>query len=249
MHNMNKEYVYSNGQALIIDENNNQKVEPYYDELEKVLVQENVIEELEKRKEEVEKSLSKIRKIKKYSKKRVLLNTILFTFLVGVLPSMIISKLFDLGVTQVGPISAESFVIIMLVPVAFVSGLGAFLYDYLSYKDALKTKKGKETELELLNNKLKHEKETLEELKKNKTNSRNDNSFYASKIDDSKHLNSIDDWLYLYYSLGYDEDKFLKYYQKGILKEKLLAKEYNENQVNFVKDYFEENGPKLVKKM
>jgi len=45
---MNKEYVYKDDQALIIDDNDNQTVIDYYDNLDKVLVQENLIETIEK---------------------------------------------------------------------------------------------------------------------------------------------------------------------------------------------------------
>lgn len=44
---MNKEYIYKDGKALIIDENDNQKTVDYYDNLDEVLVQEDLIEALE----------------------------------------------------------------------------------------------------------------------------------------------------------------------------------------------------------
>ena len=46
---MNKDYIYINENAIVTDDNGNQRVTEYYDNLDKVLVQENIIEEIEKR--------------------------------------------------------------------------------------------------------------------------------------------------------------------------------------------------------
>ena len=56
---MNNEYIYKDGKVLIRDENDNQTIVDYYDNLDKVLVQENLIELMELELQKIEKELIK----------------------------------------------------------------------------------------------------------------------------------------------------------------------------------------------
>jgi len=91
------------------------------------------------------------------------------------------------------------------------------------------------------------QKKYLEELKKDKTVTKNNENFYASKIDNDIELKDLRDFLKFCYILGYNEKEFFKYYQKGIL-EKHLEKITNNYGIEYANQYFEEKGPKLVKK-
>lgn len=52
--------------------------------------------------------------------------------------------------------------------------------------------------------------------------------------------------LYLYYNIGKNYEKYSKYYQQGILEEK-LKKKYTPEEIEFSKEILEEQGP--VKKL
>ena len=51
----------------------------------------------------------------------------------------------------------------------------------------------------------------------------------------------------LLFDLGYNENKYYKYYEKGKL-DKKLGKYYDEKEMEVTKEYFEEKGPTLVKR-
>jgi len=53
--------------------------------------------------------------------------------------------------------------------------------------------------------------------------------------------------LYLYYDLGYNGEKYYKYYLQGKLDRK-LDKYYNDTGIEIAKEYLEENGPQLIKR-
>ena len=60
---MNKEYVYKDGKVLVIDENGNQKILDYYDNLDDVLIQENLIETMQNKEQKLERKISHLKKI------------------------------------------------------------------------------------------------------------------------------------------------------------------------------------------
>jgi len=89
---MNKEYVYKDDQALIIDDNDNQTVIDYYDNLDKVLVQENLIETIEK---EIENLESEIFKNKNQNKFSIFLNKAGIPILMTTLGILIVFPIFN----------------------------------------------------------------------------------------------------------------------------------------------------------
>ena len=74
-----------------------------------------------------------------------------------------------------------------------------------------------------------------------------DKEFRVVKVDDKKQLQTLKQYLNFYYDLGYNEEKYFKYYQQGKLDDK-LRKRYNDTGVEAAKEYLEEKGPTLVKR-
>jgi hypothetical protein len=57
----------------------------------------------------------------------------------------------------------------------------------------------------------------------------------------------LKDTLYLYFDLGYNGEKYYKYYLQGKLDRK-LDKYYNDTGIEIAKEYLEEKGPQFVKR-
>ena len=117
---------------------------------------------------------------------------------------------------------------------------------YRDYKKSIKKEKGINNELEFLKKQLVIEKENLDELKKDKTRNKENEEFRVVKVDDLEVLKILESWLNLYYDLGYDGEKYYKYYLQGKLDDK-LGEYYNKTGINAAKRYLEEKGPTLVK--
>ena len=103
--------------------------------------------------------------------------------------------------------------------------------------------KGYEVELEELNKKLVESQTKLDLLKENKINNAIDNK----NNDYLEQLKLLRDKLKLYREIGYNEDRYLRYYEDDNL-ELMLGIKYTKEQLDEIKKYFEEKGPSLVKK-
>ena len=173
---MNKEYIYKDGKALVIDENDNQRTVDYCDNLDDVLVQENLIETMEKEIKNLEKEISEIKKGSKFSKYLYILwPFLIFTF--GPLITMTtLCNLF--GVNQVltlpllGTLDFGTAVGILGSTAFSIPGSLMSLANYFKEKRFERDEKGKETQLEYLKKLLVEQKEDLEELKLDKSNTK-----------------------------------------------------------------------------
>ena len=236
---MNKEYIYSNGKAIVVDENYNMTMVDYCDNLGDVLVQENIIEEMLHRKKELEEELSNKGSLKKFSKLRLIVYILLVT-----LVSMCLANGLEYLTIFLGIDMTLFPVIIGLMPIVPVS---IFLKTkYEENQSTIREFRSKEVELELLNKELIEQKEYLQSLEKDKTSSHSIMNLSNHKVKDLERLRLLRAWLTFYRELGYFEDKYLKYYQRGTLEEK-LEEEYSDEAVDFAMEYFREFGPRLIK--
>lgn len=78
---------------------------------------------------------------------------------------------------------------------------------YSKEKGLEQEQRGKETQLEYLKRNLVEQKENLEELKSDKTISKEVEGFYVSKVDNIEALKKLRNFLSFYYDLGYNEEK------------------------------------------
>lgn len=247
---MNKEYIYIDGKVIISDENTKQKPIEYYDNLDDVLVQENLIETIEDRIAELEKE-SKL--YKKYNRKHyipiilpmvILMTTIgvpiMLYFLTGTNP-LTASVNTTFGVVNQDVLLSFIFSIVFL-------PLGASIEFnmYLQHKNSLKKEKGVNSELEFLQKQLIEEKQVLEDLKKDKKRDKETKEFRVVEVDDKQQLKALKGYLNLYFDLGYNGEKYFRYYQQGKLDDK-LRKYYTDSDIEVAKEYLEEKGPTLIK--
>ena len=248
---MNKEYIYKDGKALILDDKDNQKIVEYYDNLDKVLVQEDLIEAMEEEIKKLEQETTKYKKDSKTSRKFwVWYPFLLFTF--GPLIMFpLLSNFYGLnGVINTslfGTINSGTLLGLTTTSLFAIPGALLTIGLHLQEKEIEQKQKGKETQLEYLKRNLVEQKEILEELKSDKTNSKEREEFYVSKIDNIEALKKLRDFLSFYYDLGYNEEKYFRYYQKGKL-DSYLGKLTNDVEIQFANQHFEEKGPVLTKK-
>ena len=93
------------------------------------------------------------------------------------------------------------------------------------------------------------EKEIIESLKKDKTMNLETKETKTVKINNDKSkIEDINQKLDFYNILGNHEDEFYKYYQRGTL-DKKLEDSFSEEELECTKEYLEENGPRLSRKL
>ena len=248
---MNKGYTYIDGKVIISDENGNHTQSEYYNNLDKVLVQENVIEEMEGKIQELTKESKKYPESEKKYKPLYLYSVLgaailvmphLFWLLTGVNPYLCSID------TVFGPVNQALFYASTAVAIGIPFGSIFTWIDYSNFKERAKIGKGISSELEFLKFQIEKEKETLVSLQKEKTRNKDNTEFRSTQVDDKQQLEALRNYLDLYYDLGYNREKYYRYYQQGRLDEK-LQKYYDETEIELTKQYLEEKGPVLVKKI
>ena len=237
---MNKEYVYNNGKALIVDDKKKQKLVDYYDNLDDVLVKENLIEEIES---EILKVKKEIKSIKKRSIPAVWLGVFVFS-LIPLLISTILLKGSGEVMTRFGFMMNES-VLVGCIGSSFAFGISSLfgINETIFIIRSRKDKYARELQLNVLEQRLEEEKNMLEELKLDKSNTEKENDFYLTFVNDKKALSDLKKYLQTFYELGLSEDKYYKRYQKN-----KLGKCFNSDEIEIVSNYFEDNKDILIKK-
>lgn len=247
---MNKEYTYIDGKVMVRDENGNQTLIDYYDNLDEVLIRENLIETMENK-------ISSLEKESKDYKKHNTKHYIPFFLLMGLITTVGAPAIFyGLGNTAVytstisttfGEVNqAVFFTGLFSATVLPITAL-AELNMYKWHKDSLKREKGTNSELEFLKQQILEEQEKLVELKKEKTRTNENQEFRVVEVNDLERLKTFEGWLNLYYDLGYNGEKYYQYYQQGKLDDK-LGTYYTDVGIEIAKEYLEEKGPTLVKR-
>lgn len=248
---MNKEYIYKDGKALIIDENDNQKTVEYYDNLGEVLVQEDLIEAMEEEIKKLEKETRQNKKESKLSRFLWVWNPFLIFTFGPLIMFPVISKFFGVdglkNTSLFGTINSGTFLGLISAPLFAIPGSLLTTALHFKEKGLEQERRGKEIQLEYLKRNLVEQKEHLEELKSDKTNNKEQEEFYVSKVDNIEALKKLRNFLSFYYDLGYNEEKYFRYYQKGKL-DSYLGKFVNDTGIQFANQHFEEKGPILVKR-
>ena len=248
---MNKEYTYIDGKVILRDDNGNQTLTEYYDNLDDVLIQENLIETMEN---EIEKSNNKYLELSNETKgckktnltKKVILPhailTIIALFIPAILELLIPVPLSSTIIPNFKVwLTAFSFVLTQMLVTPMT------LQNYSSYNESLKKKNGIQTELKHLNEQLMKEKQKLQSLIENKTKQKENKEFRVVKVNDLEQLKELRNNIAFYYDLGYNQEKFYKYFERDNLDKKLNSY-YTEEGVKEAKEYIESTAPQLVKK-
>lgn len=233
---MNIAYTYIDGNVIIFDEKGNQIPTEYYDNLDKVLVQENIIEVIEKRIQKLE--ANKLKTKKRFIPTSIFIGIIVWFIAINFIPSLFNIYLFLNTI--------EMSLITLIASIIF--GIILDCQEYRHYKNNLKKEMANTCELEFLKDKLVEEKQKLESLKKEKSKENEDSAFRVVKVNDVEKLKQLKHSLELYRKLGYDLKKLYKYLENGTL-EKKLNKYYSNNDVELARQFLEENGPKLIKRI
>ena len=229
---MNKNSLYINGKIIISDGNGKKITKKYTDNIKEILEKENLIEHLETEKGNIINILYKL-KIRKSD--NFFLIPIVFMLLMSIFIFLSPIK-FNLG--------------ILAIYLATSAGITAAIFTvYLKWLK--KYKNGLKNKFNFLDKKLKIEEENLLQLKndKSKDNEKNMKDYEFIKLNDKKDIREIDRQSNLYFDMGRHEKRLAKYYNLGMLKEKLqeMFEIYNENDINLVKNYLEEKGQAKAK--
>ena len=248
---MNKEYTYIDGKVIVEDENGNKKVREYNNKLDEILIQENIIEAMENQILILEEE-SKY--YKKNNSKRyipIILPVGLLTIIIA--PSVILSLAEGANVfttminTIFGPMSKVA-VFTLAISVPLISLVSMFeLAFYTQHRDSQQKEKGVNSELEFLKKQIIIEKEKLASLQKEKIKKEEKKEFKVVKVDDLQTLQALKNSLCLYFDLGYNGEKYYKYYLQGKLDRK-LDKYYNDTGIEIAREYLGEKGPQLIKR-
>ena len=244
---MNKGYILIDGKAMVSDENGNYKEMDYKDNIDEILVEENVIEKMNDKIEKLENILKN-----KKERKRFIPISLIDLLLAYIAMSAVVFALFGTNpfVSNIDTIFGsvkEFYVYLVAISVVAIPAFGiGFIKEYVDYKDDRAKYNALKIELDFLKSKIEKEKVKLETLRNAETKSNNLKGVTSSKVDDKEALEESKRYFELYRDLGFNLDKFNKYYKRGVLEDKLSK--FDEEFATITKEYYEENGPKLIKK-
>ena len=257
---MNKEYVRVDDKVVISTDNGLKAPVEYSDYVQNVLVCENLKEVLDKKLDEVRKEKLKCEDSLKFSKS---MSYIPATILMGA--SVLLPWVSTLGDNHMvdsvfGDVHSSTLAMMYMVPIALAGGAILSGYSAINYNCNKKDLRGLENQIDYLEELLIDCSKILDEqqLKNLFDEKFGDKVSESVSEEDSKILKlpgekELLDWLLISeelkacYDIGYNEKKYKKYYDKGILNDK-LAKKYTDIGINFVEKHFQEKGPQKVKK-
>ena len=119
-------------------------------------------------------------------------------------------------------------------------------------KHSKKSRRASVSEYEYLKKELRVQKDKLEQLYQSKEDTKktdNNSNFCVVKINDLEELNNLKSWIVLYSNLGYSMEEYYDLWQKGELEEKLEKDGYTELACERAKEYIEEKGTTLTKRL
>jgi len=235
---MNKEYNYVDDKVIVKNQNGEVSIREYSDNINEILEQENLVEIIDERLSALSKESDK------FKSKRKFVPLALYSTLFGlalIIPLMMgiysgINPYLITVDTIYGPINGvllmTAFCSIFAIP------LSTFLtyIDYSNYKKRNNHKNAIDTEIEYLTLKLDKETNKLNELNNDKNVSNHSINTYINQINDLETLRKLRSYTEMYYDLGYNEKKYLKYLNKGTL-QKDLNIYYNDEQIESAKEY------------
>lgn len=230
---MNREILYRNGEVIITDELG-------------IEYRSEHIESIEKKLTEKRKELKKKKNYQKNAKKQIIWPVIIF-FVASLAIPILLDKLLGINeIVESGRLFAGMKQItmhtIITVPIFTVIGGAMSLISFGEYKNLKKEIKGTQNEIYFLKEELEENKNVLIKLNNTK-NAENDKNITANRIErveDRRVLENLRNHLTLLHSMGINEQKYLKYYQKGVLRKK-LGKEWNEAGIKLMEKYIANN--------
>lgn len=246
---MNKECIYIEGKAIIVDEKGYNKPIEYYENLEEVLVKENLIETMENKANELNKEKELLEKIKTSAFLDLIIG-IMFIVIPYVLPNIFITLLTGSNPiinSILGSIRSGTLISILMGPVMNVMSIPFLINSYSSTKNRISKINGINSELTYLKNNIENEKQIIKQLKEKENKSNKIEEYQIIKVNDKVALKNLRDYLTLYYDCGYNIKKYYKYFEKDLLWKK-LCDIYTVEQIERIEEYLEEKGPQLVKK-
>lgn len=177
---MNRDFIYHDGKATILEDNGNQKEIDYYDKLEEVLERENLIEVLERKSTNLISKIDDINRDYENSRKKYIdsLVWILFPLIIFFL-SLIFNYFFDIDSinTSIGTFNfgviETFFTSLLTTPVGIILANSNYKYR-ASLQEKIQSKKN---EIKKIERQITLQKKELDQLKKDKINTSEDNYF------------------------------------------------------------------------
>lgn len=245
---MNKEYFYIDENIIVEDENGNKILRENTNNIEEILKQENVIEILENKLKELEEMLSSY----KISKKKKFFPWATITVIIGgIVMTYICSNIFYPGITIdtiFGTIDKSVAIASLVIPLSIPLSTFVDLIYYHDYKESLKEEKGIENEINFVKQELQKSREVLFNLENEQKMVHEESKFKTTKIDNLALLKKLKGDLELLHTLGYNENKYIKYYLKGTIDDILKLDNYNDEQIEMAHSYLEDRAKTLTKK-
>lgn len=232
---MNKEYNYVEGNIIVKNENGKERVLNYQDNIDKILVKENIIEKIQYDIGVYNYALgvNEVTKYLKYNKNKYFLNFLL--------PTVIVPTIFAC-------LNAGTFFVTIGTVIAVLQGAMLTICDIAKSKELENHINALKIIIEKDEKMLAEETKKLDELKKDNTKEINnqlktDIQFKQSNETEMSNLSKLQQ---LYYVTGYDLKYLCKLDNKGTLDE-FLHNEYNDNEIQIIREIVEKEGPVLVK--
>ena len=244
---MNMEYYHNYKIVKVRDENGNEREIEYTDNIKDILTCENVIEQ-------AGIELSKIQKwLSNHEPEKT--NSLLFKTMPIYMPIVVGGITYAASPLVVGDNNdlKSIFVISSVFGMTVISGLASIINSFGNKVwniVSVKEYSGKKAELYAIMELFKDSIERLKELCNNKKTSVGDNyssdDIVLEKLNPDFTLEWLEYYECLFNSIGYNESKYIKYYNKGILDSKLSQK-YVEDDVELAKKYIEDRAKVLRK--
>ena len=221
---MNKKYVYVNGKVTIIDDTGDKRQEDYYDNIDMVLVKENVIERIYKQIDELEIKEEQYKKSR--GNKLFCLIPLLGVSIASLLgPLLAMSMITGENLTSLVLDSGYSDYILSITlkifPIGLFFGTIMTVFEYVQHHKWIKEEKGISSQLDYLREQLEIEKDNLKVLQNDKNKIKEEKLAKIVKVNDIEELKRMRSELEQYYELGYNSDKYYRYYKNGELVDKL----------------------------
>ena len=244
---MNMEYYHNYKIVKVRDENGNEREIEYTDNIKDILTCENVIEQ-------AGVELSKIQKWLNNHEPEIT-NNLFFKTMPIYMPIVVGGITYAVSPLVVGDNNdlKSIFVVSSVFGMTVILGMYSIINSFGNKAGNIVSTKeysGKKAELYAMMEIFKDSIERLEKLCNNKKTSVGDSYKSNDIVLEKLNPDFTQEWLeyyeYLFNSIGYNERKYIKYYNKGILDSK-LSKKYVEDDVELAKKYIE-NRAKVLKK-
>ena len=245
---MHKEYIYIDRNIIVEDENGDKSLRENTNNIEEILKQENIIEILENRLKKLEEMLSSY---KSSNKKKFFPWATVIVIIGGIGMTYIFSNIIDPGIpidTIFGTIDRSVAIVSLVIPLSSPLATFVDLIYYHDYKKSFKENKGIENEINFIKQELQKNKEVLFNLENEQKKVQEKEKFKTTKIDNLALLKKLKSDLEFLHTLGYNENKYLKYYLKGNIDDILKLENYNDEQIKMAHSYLEEKAKALTKK-